>query len=214
MSIRIQMASPLEWPAHVPRTPFNQRKQARFFRKGGSGYYDRRRRTAAEARDHVHDELERLGASMAVISTDYAINQDDWTFTANRREPDDPGVAVYFDLDGDRQAIAIDVYDRAPDNLWAVGRTIEAFRQIERDGGPRIMRTAVSGFKALPASTSGVNWWEVLELESDAGGDEIRAAYKRLAKVRHPDRGGTEEAFVELQDALRQGLAARDGRVY
>jgi len=212
--IYVQMESPLEWPAHVPRT--EDRKAALFFRKGNQneyGFSRRQSRTPAEARDYVWEELERLGADMVVISTNFDINKDEFSFRANQREPRDPGVAVFFDLDGNRQLIAIDAYQRAADNLWAVGRTVAAFRQIERDGGPQIMRTAVSGFKLLPENTSGVNWWDVLELGRDAGAEDVRAAYKRLAMQRHPDRGGSNDEFVELQDAMRQGLAAREGRV-
>lgn len=211
--IYVQMESPLEWPPHLPRTEYADRKQARFHNKNSDGW-GYRRKTPAQARDYVTEELDRLGGSMVVISTDFNVNKDEWSFRANQRQPDDPGVAVYFDFDGNRQLIAIDVYECAADNLWAVGRTIAALRQIKRDGGPRIMRTAVSGFKALPENTGGPSWWDVLELDSAVGVDEIRSAYKRLAFDRHPDRGGSNDAFVELQNAMRQGLAAREGRAH
>ena len=41
---------------------------------------------------------------------------------------------------------------------------------------------------------------DLLELESDAGFDEIRAAYRRLAKLNHPDaRPGDAEAATRFQ---------------
>lgn len=214
MSIHAQLSAPLEWPTHVPRTPEDERKHARFHKKRSTGY-GMLERTMNEARDHVYFELVRFGAGMMVVSSDAATNKDEWTYSASAKPPDDPGVAVYFDLDDQRQVIAIDVYHRAADNLWAVGRTIEAFRQISRDGGPRIMRTAVSGFKALPERTTGFTWWRVLGFEQGetVTGNEVREAYKRLARERHPDRGGSQEAFVELQEAMRQGLAVVEGRV-
>ncbi len=35
----------------------------------------------------------------------------------------------------------------------------------------------------------------------------VRAQFRALAKVRHPDQGGTKEAFVKLYEAYRQALA-------
>jgi hypothetical protein len=207
----VQVEYPLQWPVHVPRT--TERKDALFRRKGDS--WRRHRRTLAEARDYVAGELFRMECDLVVISTGASTNRDGWSFTANRREPCDPGVAVYFEAGDDtRQVLAIDIYDRVADNLWAVGRTVEALRQIERDGGPKIGRAALSGFKALPESTSGPSWWKILGVDHQASGDEIRKAYRRLAREVHPDRPetGDQEKFLSVQEAARQGLAAREGR--
>lgn len=211
--VLVQLTNPLQWPAGVERNERGERKDATFFRKGEG--YRRYRRAPGEARDFIVDELVRFGATHVVVTLDMPVNTNEWAFTQNRREPDDPGVAVYFDLDDNEQVIAIDQYDRIADNMWAVGRTIEALRQIERDGGPRVMRAAVSGFKALPESTSGRSWWDVLELDDGrtATADDVRRAYRRLAKERHPDSGGSDEAFAELSAAMRQGLGAAEGRV-
>lgn len=46
----------------------------------------------------------------------------------------------------------------------------------------------------------------VLGLDEAATPDDVRAAYRRLSKERHPDAGGTEAAFVELQQAYEQAL--------
>lgn len=207
----IILNNPLEWPAGVARTMALARRPSKFHRKGES--YRTHRRTMAEARDYVELELERLGASRGVVRTNVPINQDGYHFTAGRRAPEDPGAAVYFELEGQPRTIAIDIYTRAGCNLWAIGRSIEALRQLERDGGPAILRAATSGLKMLPESTSGRSWWDVLELERDTTGGDVRGAYRRLAKVRHPDTGGTDEAFAELAEAMRQGLSATEGRV-
>jgi hypothetical protein len=59
---------------------------------------------------------------------------------------------------------------------------------------------------------------DVLELEADAGFDEIRAAYRRLAKANHPDaRPGDAEAAARFQmiqasyDVLRRAEERRAG---
>ncbi|MEW6635630.1 MAG: DnaJ domain-containing protein [Actinomycetota bacterium] len=47
-----------------------------------------------------------------------------------------------------------------------------------------------------------VNYYEVLGVSRDSSQEEIRNAYRRLAKERHPDRsGGSTEEFARLQEA-------------
>jgi len=41
----------------------------------------------------------------------------------------------------------------------------------------------------------------VMGLTRDASADDIKRAYRRESLLRHPDRGGTKEAFQELQEA-------------
>src|ERR671925_101575 len=47
-----------------------------------------------------------------------------------------------------------------------------------------------------------INYYEVLGVSREASQDEIRAAYRRLAKDRHPDHSsGSAEEFSLLQEA-------------
>lgn len=43
--------------------------------------------------------------------------------------------------------------------------------------------------------------YEILGLSKDASPDEIKKAYRTLVKEHHPDRGGNEENFREIQEA-------------
>jgi curved DNA-binding protein CbpA len=49
--------------------------------------------------------------------------------------------------------------------------------------------------------------YEILGVTRQAGIEEIRAAYRRAAKTAHPDRGGSNEAFLRLQRAAEFLLA-------
>ncbi len=42
---------------------------------------------------------------------------------------------------------------------------------------------------------------EVLDLDADASGDEIRLQYRRLAARCHPDRGGDPQRFIAIRGA-------------
>jgi hypothetical protein len=58
-------------------------------------------------------------------------------------------------------------------------------------------------------------WWVVLNVPPDAALEDIERAGKRLAKLRHPDLGGTHEQMTRLNAALteaRRAVAARSER--
>jgi len=59
--------------------------------------------------------------------------------------------------------------------------------------------------------------YEILGIKRSASLDEVKAAYRRACKVRHPDLGGSHEAMVELNTAyafvlgeLRQGYQRQE----
>jgi DnaJ-class molecular chaperone len=49
---------------------------------------------------------------------------------------------------------------------------------------------------------------KVLGLSTSATPDEIRAAFRKLAKIHHPDAGGTEDEFRRIETAYRAALAS------
>lgn len=51
------------------------------------------------------------------------------------------------------------------------------------------------------SSNSSDDLYERLGVERGASVDEIRRAYKDLARIKHPDRGGNEEEFKRIQEA-------------
>jgi DnaJ-domain-containing protein 1 len=127
--------------------------------------------------------------------------------------PEDPGVAVYFRLNGEQQCIPCDKWSSVPDNLHAIELTISALRGLERWGAKEMVNAAFRGFKALPETIimgehTARAWWEVLQVSQNADWEVIEAAYKRLLHKVHPDKGGSDFAFQELQNAFKQAKEA------
>lgn len=53
----------------------------------------------------------------------------------------------------------------------------------------------------LPNMILAVNYYEILELSRTASQEEIKAAYKKMAAVVHPDKGGSAMLFRLVQEA-------------
>jgi len=183
-------AYPLYWPGDYPRSKTTK--------------YSRFKNTLAGARDFVNDEIRRLGATNPVISTNIPLkNNGDLYADWQRYKITDHGVAVYFTLKGNQVCLCCDTYRTIWENMQAIGRTIEALRQIDRDGVSDFLNRAFTGFTAIPERVGGKSCWDILGIGMTNDLSAIREAYKNLAKKAHPDTGGSEEAMKELNIAYQ-----------
>lgn len=199
-------AYPLQWPTGKPRS--RQRGPSNF----GTNHWRRKKRISlSRAIDELSAEIERLGARDPVISTNVALRMDGLP-RSGLRKPDDPGVAVYFTLpDGQRnlvqRCIAVDLWDRVSCNIWAVRKSIDAMRGLDRWGGDDMVTAVFTGFTALPDHNC---YWQALgyECEADAVSDpEFEARAKKILMQAHPDRGGDVITFrraVHARQHLRE----------
>ncbi|MCQ2817991.1 MAG: DnaJ domain-containing protein [archaeon] len=55
--------------------------------------------------------------------------------------------------------------------------------------------------KEEPKEVDNSKYYEILGVSKTASYEEIRKAYRKLAKTKHPDKGGSEQEFQELQQA-------------
>ncbi|MAM87523.1 MAG: J domain-containing protein [unclassified Hahellaceae] len=178
-------AYPLHWPDGWPRC--------------SSPDYARFKITPGRARDELFQELERLGAEHIVLSTNIELRLDGLPY-ANRRPPQDEGVAVYFQYQGQAMVFACDRWKGVHNNIQAVRKTIEALRGIERWGASDMLQRAFAGFEALP-DFSERSWWLVLGVSRTDSPEAVRTAYQTLRSRHHPDRGGDPEDFRQIQRA-------------
>lgn len=194
MSEETTRAYPLYWPEGWPRTEPYKRKRARFDD-----------RSVYQGRRVLNEEVRRFGGTELIVSTNLELRKSDGTPRSNQRQPSDPGVAIFFKRNKMDMALACDIYSTVEDNLWALCRTLEALRQIERDGSPALINRAFKGFMALP-DPDAKDWWEVLNVARTASNEEIRTAYISLAKQYHPDAGGDAAMFDRVQKAYKLAM--------
>ena len=177
-------AYPLHWPAGWPRSA--RRERARF------------QTTFAQTRDELMRQVGIMGARYPVLSTNIELRRDGLPY-AQQKEPDDPGVAVYFEYKGKQMSFACDRWDRVRDNVRAIQKTIEAIRGIERWGASDMMERAFTAFEALPPPG---DWRADLGINDAAPSlDAVRTRYRDLVKTHHPDRGGDAEQFHRINAA-------------
>ena len=189
-------AYPLQWPISRPRTSAYNRKNDPFHMPGGKVRYELAR------------ELKMMGSDDFIISSNLMTRRDGLPY-AGQKAPEDPGIGLYFTRKGKEICISCDRYSSIEANLRAIGKTIEAIRGIERWGTEEMMDAAFTGFAALPESTivtpyQSRAWYDVLEVSQSASAEIIKAAYRQKLKSAHPDGGGTNILFLELQKAAKE----------
>ncbi|BES72218.1 hypothetical protein RE428_32360 [Marinobacter nanhaiticus D15-8W] len=195
-------AYPLHWPANFPRTPESDRQRARFNR-GGQPL------TIAAGRDRILEEITlftragkpwRIDPDQVVISSDVPLRQDGLP-ASGRRMPDDPAVALYFQLGGEHYCLPCDTWDRVADNMAAIAAHLGAMRGMER-WGVGDLRTHFAGFAQLEHQPQ-QEWYDVLGCSPSASPAEVQSAYKAARAKAHPDRGGSDDEFNRVQAAWK-----------
>lgn len=169
---------PLHWPTGWPRTAMPQRS------KFGE-------HTQHQALEELQKQLAMLKATNVVISSNV---------TLGNRTPTDKGVCAYFKLRGKPYAMPCDKWASVTENLWALGKHIEALRGQERWGVSSIER-AFTGYLALG---DGKRTWRGVfgyTAAQTVTADELKERFRDLAVKCHPDHGGSADAMAELNSA-------------
>lgn len=78
-------------------------------------------------------------------------------------------------------------------------------RMVER--GIYDLGTWVAGMKFLPPPVEIPSFIKYLGFEQiPAGPEDVKERFRQLAKVMHPDVGGTEDDFIKLKDASEKAI--------
>lgn len=203
-------AYPLFWPQGWKRTKSFSRSRAKFGKKTfvdrgvneqgqKLGWHTKGALSISQGTERVLHVLNQMGFNQSVIISSNLALRNDGLPRSGQREPEDPGVAVFWGIGAKSRCIAVDQYDRVADNIAAIAATLEAMRAIERHGGAAILERAFTGFVALPSPTQP---WQTLGLpDSHATREQVEEAYRRLAMKHHPDRGGDANEMARINSA-------------
>jgi hypothetical protein len=188
-------AYPLAWPMGWKRSGSSA---SAIFKHDGKPL------TLERARRRLTDELDRLGATNVVLSTNLVLRADGWP-KGGQRAPVDVGAAVYFHLAKRPTVLACDKWDRIEDNIAALAKHIEAMRGMDRWGVGSVEQ-AFTGYAALPAPDP---WWQILGLDGPTcDAEKIRSAWATASRAAHPDRpGGSHDKQARVNAARDEGLA-------
>ena len=187
----------LEWPAGFERTPADKREP----------YPHGFRVSRSRAFDNILEELRTVGARNVRVETAAPHTASEPHRPYANHQPDDPGVVVYFDREGQQFAVPCDQWDNLRDNAQAIAKYLNAKRALERYG----VSTIESEFRtqALPSADDTTLASEaphdVLEVAPDADPEIVCAAARAKKKECHPDAGGSRAAFqriVEAEEAM------------
>lgn len=200
-----QQRFPLSWPTGWKRAKF--RRRAAFAKRpqrpiGDGNYYREKQRLAVgDGLERLDGELRRLGATNVIISSNLTLRQDGLPYAQQPKMLADPGVAVYFKLQGKPRVLACDCWDSVADNMAAIAGHIEAIRACDRYG-VGTLEQAFTGYAALPANTA-ANWRDVFGFPADGfvRWEDVEQRFRELARAAHPDAGGTHEQMARLSEA-------------
>ncbi len=191
-------AFPLQWPLGYERS--ENRLSSSF------------KITADKARKDLLNEVLLLSKDKnPVISSNVPLRKRDGQMYADvaNDELEDPGVAIYFVMNGESRVLACDAWLTPAENIRALGLTINAMRGMDRWKCSEILKRTFSGFPSLPEiTTAETDIWLILGLNvKPENVEKVKEAYRSRLAIVHPDKpGGSDAAFIQLQDAYNKAL--------
>lgn len=154
----------------------------------------------------LHTEMWRLTSNGEWLMSSNIRRAQQGFPISNAKNPTDPGVAVYFKINGRPVSLACDKWILVEDNMYALAMHIEALRGQDRWGVGTIEQ-AFRGYMALPGvgESSGSKWWETLGVPINADVEAVKKAYRILVNKHHPDKPtGDREMFHRVQTAYEE----------
>lgn len=183
---------PLQWPDNRQRIPAGRRVRSPF-------------------RTSFNVAVENVKRSLRGFQKDAGVKIEHVVLSSNvdlmNDKPSDPGCAVWFTMDGQWVAFAVDRFPDVASNVQAIHHIIEARRTELRYGGLEIVRQTFRAFVALPSPPKS-GWRDILGIEGNGiTASVVESAYRARAKFAHPDKpGGSTEKMAELNRAREEAL--------
>jgi len=159
-----------------------------------------------KAIDMVLHQLHHMGTPnyMVIFSTNLKLRNDGLPYSS-QKEPIDSGVSVWWKTGNkweEQKVMAVDDYNTCSENLWAIAKTLEALRGIERWSSSEIINRTFKGFTALPPPSGG-GWCVILQCDVNDF-DLAKHNYMRLRSKHHSDNGGDPILYNQVQEAWKE----------
>jgi hypothetical protein len=212
---------PLQWPFGWKRTPAAVRRRSGFKEVADvtrQSYNSTTQRyenvTATGSRTvsmrsacaRLEDQLERLGATAIVLSTNLELTIGGEP-RADRKSPDDVGAAVYFKLKEHDRVLACDKWLTVQENICAIANHIDALRRVDRYG-VGTMEQAFAGYDRLPSPNEENRpvWRKTLGFRPMVAvtPDDVKVNFRALAKAAAQDEHRLRELNLARDAALRE----------
>lgn len=127
-----------------------------------------------------------------------------------------------YDEETRRYHVLVETYEHPEDNLRALYLTLEYQYKIIELYAPQQTSTQLkqsfdrvfgqfeelAPLDATRLLASGGRWWEVLGTSDRPTRAELEHAYRALARLHHPDRGGNGAVMQRINTAYSEGLQA------
>lgn len=182
----------LDWPAGRPRKMAKDRRRGTYM-SGGTLV------TLAAANQRLADELVRHKASDVELYAEFTPAASG-RVTGQKWSGVDPGAVVRYNAGRTGYCLPCDTFTELAQNIAGLAEYLKSVRKQEALGVATLSEM-MTAFAALPAPPS---WREILGVGPGATLERAQSAYRALAKLRHPDNGGSNEAIQRLNDAIAQ----------
>lgn len=156
---------------------------------------------------YYEDKLDRVMQRFNATDVNYAVGKAECfvEFRVN-------GTLYRFDHSVEKAADAGIRLKRGSDVFAQLVLALEDLARLT-ERGIYHLQTWLSGLKYLPPAVTIPSFLQSLGFtEMPAGTEEVRARYRTLAKQLHPDNGGTDEDFHNLQDAAERAMRFMETR--
>lgn len=127
---------------------------------------------------------------------------EEYRIPRNERGNVGPATVLFY-VNDQKQALTCSRFYEYRDNLRAIYLILDSLRLAQERGIlSELARAAVAMLG--PGQTAVRSWYEVLDVSPRADPDVVKASFQALARKRHPDAGGSNEAMTELNRAYEE----------
>lgn len=182
----IRFTNPLQWVSHIKRT--KTREKSKF-----------KSHTVAKSCKLIKSQIKLMGGDDCLVTSNIPTNTTGFATVKLYGNSVDTGVSIFFKLNGVQKVIQVDKYNDSNSNLYALAKSVEAMRDLDRWGGVQVMDGMFTGFAALPAPDQVSASTMTFYFDGFTTKAAARPLYLDLCKRLHPDNGGSQPDFVEMK---------------